>query len=674
MTYLSKILHKLYKEYPGFITITLIFIFSFILILPLQPVPFFDDFAYIQTVENFLNTGHFKMSEWTATSLVFPVLWGSLFAKIFGFSIPILIFSNIFLFYFGLLAFYLTLKNLGLNEFKSTILTLFLLSYPWIFQFSYTFMSDIFYVSLMCISIYFFTKGFQSQKNLFFLLGSVFIGLAYLTRQIAISLLLAILFVLIYQSITNTRFEVKRYFSIFLPALLIMMGYYYWISKVGLTYPQYVFFSVAIKDEILNYLLPFNLKTSAITNRHYYEIFFQRVAGYFSSTTIFLIPLFLTLVSSNKNLFLYFNSNRKYVIFSVTIIFIYIFTDFNKITKFITPPHTIFTPEQLSLNWNYLWRTLTLICIPIWIITITYVIKTISHTFIKKNSISKKRPFLLIALILTTIAFYLNIASIHSPYQVKFHNIPENFPKTLSLITESSLTALSPNIFIFTLSEIWVLALFYLLIITSIYLLSTNYHFSIFKKINPLILFVSLTLLINFFITIIMAYWYWDEYLIPFVPLLLILIAFFTKNLIIDKKRAFIALTLLFLFSIGITRNRIQEEGVRWELATNLVRSGIPAYEIIDPNWAWRPYWYFENNFAKEIASLQGDKYQLSKDKWVSVPKNLPSQLIYKFIEVSPAEDTSNIKNLVSVSKSYWILSTKSPYLIEFKRVAIVKM
>ena len=103
---------KLLKRYAGIFIISFIYLLLFILMLPLRNAAYLDDFAYIKNAEEFVLTGNLRITDWASTALVFPVVWGALFAKIFGFSIRILHLSNIVLFYFGLLAFYGILRNL----------------------------------------------------------------------------------------------------------------------------------------------------------------------------------------------------------------------------------------------------------------------------------------------------------------------------------------------------------------------------------------------------------------------------------------------------------------------------------------------------------------------------------------------------------------------------------
>ncbi len=119
-----------FKKNKGFFAITAVYVGICIVMLPLYNKAYLDDFAYAQTVRNFVNTGILKISDWTAVTLIFQVFWGALFSRIFGFSLASLQLSTIVLLYFGLVAFYFILREIQLDDTISALFTLALLSFP----------------------------------------------------------------------------------------------------------------------------------------------------------------------------------------------------------------------------------------------------------------------------------------------------------------------------------------------------------------------------------------------------------------------------------------------------------------------------------------------------------------------------------------------------------------
>ena len=124
-----------------------------------------------------------KFTPWTSPSLVFQVLWGALFASIFGFSINTLIVSTLTISGLGSIFFYLLLREAEWDAQKSFCLVLLFIFNPFSFPLLYTFFTDQHFIALMFISLYFYARGVTRAQLGHLLLGSVFASLAVLVRQ-----------------------------------------------------------------------------------------------------------------------------------------------------------------------------------------------------------------------------------------------------------------------------------------------------------------------------------------------------------------------------------------------------------------------------------------------------------------------------------------------------------
>jgi hypothetical protein len=93
----------------------------------LVEVPLIDDWTYAWSVEHFLRTGELRMLEWSAHYPLAPILWGALFSQLLGFSFAVLRLSTVVLAWAGLLAFYGTLRELGIRPLCAGLGTLLLL-------------------------------------------------------------------------------------------------------------------------------------------------------------------------------------------------------------------------------------------------------------------------------------------------------------------------------------------------------------------------------------------------------------------------------------------------------------------------------------------------------------------------------------------------------------------
>src|SRR3989344_1246367 len=109
-----------------------------LLMLPVRSQVYRDDFAYAQSVRQFVEFGEVKITEWAAPTLVLQVLWGGLFSKISGFSLGALHPSVIVLLPIILICLFKALQELKVSNFNSLALTILFLSIPFILQFTYS--------------------------------------------------------------------------------------------------------------------------------------------------------------------------------------------------------------------------------------------------------------------------------------------------------------------------------------------------------------------------------------------------------------------------------------------------------------------------------------------------------------------------------------------------------
>ena len=158
-----------------------ILLILFSLIYTIQPLD--DDWSYIRAAQTFYQTGQMKFTPWTSPSLVFQVLWGALFACIFGFSINTLIVSTLVISGLGSIFFYLLLREAEWDAQKSLCLVLLFIFNPFSFPLLYTFFTDQHFIALMFISLFFYARGVTRSKLGHLFLGSVFASLAVLVRQ-----------------------------------------------------------------------------------------------------------------------------------------------------------------------------------------------------------------------------------------------------------------------------------------------------------------------------------------------------------------------------------------------------------------------------------------------------------------------------------------------------------
>ena len=93
--------------------ITLAYIVLLLVVPPQRDYAVLDDWIYAQAVRHLQVFGWYVLPDWSVTSLVAQAWWGSLFARLFGYSLTTLTWSTLVLSWIGTTCFYKLLRVLG---------------------------------------------------------------------------------------------------------------------------------------------------------------------------------------------------------------------------------------------------------------------------------------------------------------------------------------------------------------------------------------------------------------------------------------------------------------------------------------------------------------------------------------------------------------------------------
>jgi len=182
---------------PGAILI-LLYSSAAILVRPFVNLPFHDDWTYAWSVEHLLKTGELQILDWSVHYPFAQILWGALFCLPYRFSFSALRVSTVVLAWLGALALYGTLRELGRARSESLIATVVLVTNPVFFVISFSFMTDVPFVSFANIAFFFIVRGVCRRNSFELCVGCVFAICALFIRQVAVaipgSLLLYFLF------------------------------------------------------------------------------------------------------------------------------------------------------------------------------------------------------------------------------------------------------------------------------------------------------------------------------------------------------------------------------------------------------------------------------------------------------------------------------------------------
>lgn len=507
------------RKNKGLLLITLFYALFIAIMVPLYNKAYLDDFAYVQSVKHLVVDGYFKISEWSAVTLIFQIFWGAFFSKLFGFSFINLQISTIIILYFGLIAFYFILRELNLDRWNSVFFTLALFSFPFIPLLAVSFMSDIPYLTLFIVSLYFYLKGLNRKSYLYLFWGSFFASLSFLTRQTGIVLPIAACLTIAFRKRTVFKNVIS---SVLLP-LIVLIGYFTWLKVTNhQTYAQIYAFRHILWPSLSN-------APTLIFRVGFYTLIIAAI--YWPLSFIWLSRKNIKAVIKPKILF--YSLVIVICLISVGVI----------LRNIVTYSTTIVSPTQNAFAGNY-----------------SYFLSLVPYRLIRIIWVTN----LFISLFL--ISFLL----------VLFHR---RFKKVWLIRLIGIKSTSSFLIYAFLLVLAWILVL--------------PFH--------------------------------WAEYTIPLLPFVIVGFASVPKK--VNKTVA--SAVIVFLIYVSFLNAKITHTilGINWQKAEKLVQTGVSPAEINTGEYAWYPWWYYEETFASALSKVGGDKSKLTRlQTW-----EFPNEKNYKY-------------------------------------------
>ena len=240
--------------------ISLLIVGIILLINPFRSVLLGDDSIYVRTVQRLSERGILRLSPAITPAFVFQDFWGWLFTLPFGFSISAVISSVPPLALLGLLAFYWTLVTMCQSRSVALLGTLAILTSPLYTRLLASFMTDVPFLSLMLISVYFYVSALKSGGKRELFLGSVGMSFALLTRQVGIGIAAAIFSALLYRTLSTRRVPWSDLAAALLLPMLTFLGYQFWLHySKGETWEQGYIVSHVTTDFFRQWQLPLRL-------------------------------------------------------------------------------------------------------------------------------------------------------------------------------------------------------------------------------------------------------------------------------------------------------------------------------------------------------------------------------------------------------------------------------
>ncbi|TAG58929.1 MAG: hypothetical protein EAZ27_01185 [Cytophagales bacterium] len=252
-------------------------------IQPFGEFPLNDDWCYAIPVRDLLNGEPLKLVNWGSMTLVTQILWGFLFGKIFGFSFFILRLSVLSLHLVSSLLLHKILST-QIDSKNAIIFTVLYVLNPLIISLSNTFMTDVTFLSLTIITIYFYIKYSENTYQILnFIFSIILTILLILTRQIGVFLPLSFLLI--------SLFSKNKRLIIFYLVILFISIFTLQVYEIWLVYSE---------NKVNNYFKPSDLLLSGFKNLPQIAFsFYHRLSLYFFYSGIFLLPISIIICIQN---------------------------------------------------------------------------------------------------------------------------------------------------------------------------------------------------------------------------------------------------------------------------------------------------------------------------------------------------------------------------------------
>lgn len=202
------------------------------LVQPVGDFPLNDDWVYALAVKSVVETGYFQFPSPSMANVGPQVYWGALFSLPFGFSFTALRFSTLVLGFIGVIALYGLLRQLKVETKTSLFGALTLAVNPLYFGLANTYMTDVPFITLVLVALYFLVRGLQQDSSFHIVIGLIVTYLAILIRQFSLVVLIG--FALAYPMKKGFTFSnIAKVASLVILGVLLHVGYQYWLANTG---------------------------------------------------------------------------------------------------------------------------------------------------------------------------------------------------------------------------------------------------------------------------------------------------------------------------------------------------------------------------------------------------------------------------------------------------------
>lgn len=181
------------RRHWAFVAVLALFAGTTFVVPTLAPASVADDWLYARSVRILLEDHELRLMNLSVATSVFQVLWGGLFAALFGLTPGVLRVSTLVLSAVGAAATYGLCRELEVKRASAALAVAVVLFAPMAYVLEFSFMSDAQFTSLLVVSTFLYARGERHSLPAWTLWGSVVAAMAFLVRQQGILVPVAVL-------------------------------------------------------------------------------------------------------------------------------------------------------------------------------------------------------------------------------------------------------------------------------------------------------------------------------------------------------------------------------------------------------------------------------------------------------------------------------------------------
>jgi hypothetical protein len=220
------------KTHRALVSVLLLYVVAAAVVPIFAPVPVGDDWVYSRSVEILVREGRLHVLDLSVVTLVFQVIWGSLFSLLFGLSFGAMRLSTVVLTFLSGITFYALCRELAVDRTRSALGAALYLFNPLAFVLSFTFMTDPHFSAWLIGSTLFYVRGFRPDdpSRQAILVGSTLAACAFLVRQQGALIPVAVItYLVISRRIGWNRPSLGRVRDVAAIPVIAGLGYYAWL-------------------------------------------------------------------------------------------------------------------------------------------------------------------------------------------------------------------------------------------------------------------------------------------------------------------------------------------------------------------------------------------------------------------------------------------------------------